>query len=142
MMKKELKLNIENFLKNSNKRFFNLSNEEIFQKIQFKFMRNISELSENFEDIEYYELIQKIRIEREFKNINYFSFKNFKNILHKKLNMRIFYYQSNDNEYQLYLSFNLNDRKFRNQKIENIQKKELIKILNEYSLKERKLRIS
>lgn len=136
-MKNDIFKELNNYLKIQKKRFFSLSNDEILMKIKFKFMKKLSELSENLEDIEIYELIQKIRNEENFKNIQYYSLINFKNIELKLLNMKIFYYQSNDNEYQLYLSFNLNNpRIFKNQRIQNISKKELNLIKNQYMIKE------
>lgn len=146
MKKRELMIKIENYLRNQNKRFFDLSNDEIFDMIEFKFMRDIfesskeSDFNENIE-IDIFEKIQLIRNEKLFKDLNYYSLNNFKNILHKRLNMRIFYYQSDENEYHLYLSFNLNDRRFKNEK-KILDRIELIKILNHYSRKEREMKIS
>jgi hypothetical protein len=56
--------------------------------------------------------------------------------------MRFFYYLNENNLYDLYLSFNLNDRRFKNEKISNLSKIELIKMKNNYSLKEREMKLS
>lgn len=130
---------IENYLKNE-KKLLSYDNEFLLEKIQFKFMKELYE--NNIPNIEIFELIQRIKIEKSLKNVNYYQLRNFRNILHKRQNMRIFYYQTDENEYQLYLSFNLNDKRFKNKKIENITHIELIKILNHYSKIEREMKIA
>lgn len=156
LLKNELKLKIENFLKNQKKKELMRENIQIIQKIEFKLMKEIHE-SENFEEmrkndiesfIEFYQkfldelniIINNIKFINSIQNIQYYSFRLFKNIHHKLSNMRIFYHILENNNYNLYLSFNLNDKSFKNEKIENISKIELIKILNKYSLNEKKLR--
>jgi hypothetical protein len=145
-MNKELLESVENFLKEKKDKYFNnYSNPEIFEKMKFKFMRKFSELS--FEEMTQISIkiecmIESIKIERKLKNISFYSFREFKNIHFKKLNMRFFYHLNENNLYDLYLSFNLNDRRFKNEKISNLSKIELIKMKNNYSLKEREMKLS
>jgi hypothetical protein len=137
-------MKIENYLNlNRNKRLINKESHEIIQDLEFKFMKDFYEIDFN-ESImnQLIELIESIKFRLSIKNISYSSLRNFKNISHKKLNMRIFYYENENNNYEIYLSFNLNNRNFSSQRLYNQSKKDLFKILLDYKMKENQKKIS
>jgi hypothetical protein len=147
LMNDELRMKIENFIKNLNKKSLMKDDSIIIDLIEFKMMKEIynSGLIDYREERfinELKSMIQNERFIRMMKNISYYSFREFKNIHFKKLNMRFFYHLNENNLYDLYLSFNLNDRRFKNEKISNLSKIELIKMKNNYSLKEREMKLS
>jgi hypothetical protein len=130
-----MKSKIEYYLKSI--KIENFSNEEIISKIEFKFMKFHEELRElNLELI-----IQNYRNMKSIERLSsYYSIskENRKMIFHKRLNMKIFIHKKDDDLYDIYLSFNILDKNFRNQKLSNQSKIEMIKIKNKYLIQENK----
>jgi hypothetical protein len=132
-----MKSKIENYLKSL--KIENYSNEELSSKIEFKFMKFHEEMKELNLDL----IIQNYRNMKSIEKLSSFysiSKENRKFIFHKRLNMKIFIHKKENDLYDIYLSFNILDKNFRNQKLENQSRIEMIKIKNKYQIQERKLR--
>ena len=126
------------------------SYEELSEKIKFEFMREL--ISSKLYDNEDY--LMKIYIEyndfmmrNKMKNIQIYQMINFKNILLKYSNMRIYYHQIESDKYEIFISYNLNSRLFKNEK-KIMNEKEMKKLINKFRLedykmkKEREMKIS
>src|SRR5690554_3890383 len=126
---------IESYLK-KRKNLNSFSNEEILDNLKFKFIRDFYENDINEENI--INLIERIKRENQYKNIRYYSLIHFENIYFKYINIKIFYYIDENKLIHLYISSNILDRFFRNEKIILESEKELKKILFKYHIQNKK----
>ena len=148
IMNEELKIKIQEFINNLSKKNLSQDDEKIIEMIQFKMMKEIYEsmieISSENDLLRFHNEIKSMIHNRKFlesiKNIQFYSFREFKNIEFKFLNMRFFYHLNEFNNYDLYLSFNLNQKNFKNQKIMNLSKKEIIKMKNQYLIQDKKIK--
>jgi hypothetical protein len=146
-----MKDQLSSYFKKKFKRFRNLKDFEIIQKIQFDFMKLFYEIKKDFElsdnniiqfNDEMIEFYHQIKNEILFKDIHIYSFINHKKIKYDYLRLNLYYQEIDENLFEIFLineNHRINEKKILNHdELRNLLKELNKKNFLKYSENKRK----